>query len=1452
MDVSLSNDARQKLVATYEKLSTIEQWVVQLASVIYAPTNRTALIQLLTHVGIHDKGGKPFTNSSFKTVCESLIAKQLLVQADNKGPQCHPLIAEIATRHAIRLDRYEDLVKAVEAKLPLREMYRGGPAYFTSEFELIREVRIGLYRGDVAYINKQVEAYSRSNYSGEVDVAEIYQFICNNPFDPDWMRTLTPEIRTLACSSILDDALLILAPAGPVWEFLIEETAQSQRPDNMQQILLVEQLIFRGQFQEAKQQIQRVSDPQRHQAEAYAAMITFLQGDTEAAIAQFTQALTLLRKSSGKRKAYFQSIPGLFFILALLDNQASGAGAPRLAEALIHAQSMRQTRHWLAPIYNLLALLIQVQQGDLNKKRELIFEVGGSSNSLEMLFGAYCRYWVEPKQPPQSTLPQALASYRQQAIAGGFTWLAMEASELLTRVRPQTAKASDTKTPGQRRAPAKGMAKQGRRSTAAEGANSVAALEQARWDEVPVDEASAWRKQQGVRTLVDLLKAQEAWELCLTALTNLSAPVGVVAAPANSQRMVWLVTYSTGREGSGHCHIEPREQKINAQGAWSRGRAVALKRLKKAGELPYLTPQDLQVCAHLEAETSYSYYGYYSSDNYVFGEKTILALVGHPLVFWADGSTRIDIVKGEPELLVQKNSDESLSLQLMPDLSKTQSLMVTKESPTRLKVIEVTPQHRRIAEVLGAKNRLDVPAVAKERVLSAINAIAAIVTVHSDIGGGGGNVEAVPADAKPHVHLLPSGGGLKVAVLARPFAEDGPYYPPGTGGETVIAEIGGKRLQTLRNLKLEKQLAKAAITACPTLAETPADDGEWQVEDPEACLELLTELQELHDSVVLEWPEGEKMRISHHGGFDNLKLKIQRQNDWFETTGELQLDDSMVLDIQRLMELMAGASGRFVPLGDGQFLALTDEFRKRMEELRAFSEKSGKGRRLNPLAALTLEDWIDEVGELKADKHWKSHIQRLKEAQALEPKLPSTLQAELRDYQVEGFNWLMQLAHWGVGACLADDMGLGKTLQALALILTRAPEGPTLVIAPTSVGMNWISEAQRFAPTLNPIQFATTNRQQLLDDLQPFDFLICSYGLLQQEEVAEMLAKVQWKTIVLDEAQSIKNFATKRSQAAMNLQGDFKIITTGTPIENHLGELWNLFRFINPGLLGSLESFNQRFAGPIERYGNTAVRNQLKRLVQPFMLRRTKNQVLSELPSRTEIVLQVELSKEEMAFYEALRREAMAKLSDSDAKAGVKHLQVLAEIMRLRRACCNPKLVAPELGLPSAKLQLFGEVLTELLENKHKALVFSQFVDHLTILRQYLDEQKITYQYLDGSTPVAQRKKQVQAFQAGEGDVFLISLKAGGTGLNLTAADYVIHMDPWWNPAVEDQASDRAHRMGQKRPVTIYRLVAKNTIEEKIVELHHQKRDLADSLLEGAEISGKISTDDLLRLIQEV
>jgi SNF2 family DNA or RNA helicase len=1391
---------RSQLAQAYRQLPRLEQKIVQLFSVIYEPIARTSLMECFNQIGERDEKGRLFIAKTLKPYLDRLLEAGLLLQESGQGLQCHPLLVEIATRDALREGSFENLVQVVEKNLPLSLRWDNKTRIFKNDSQLVREVRIGIYRQDLEFINQQFDDYLKYAYGYQRDklsAEQIFQQVYNNPFDADWFRTLRPELYESGLSLILINSALNLAPADGPFALLQEGCATSgERCSDFLRLILAEQLLLRGGIEEAQQSLEHLGDGYRDNVEALRGWLAFLRGDIEQAIVHYTAALTALKKITGKRKIYFNTISGVFFILALLKDGSSA----RLAEAEGYARIIGgDSKHWLGSIYILLLKVLLFQQGDLSKKNSVVescLSDRAASHSLEALLNFLCLYWVDAESAKKRA--SKVLQFHKQAKEASYDWLAQEAAELLSRLKPSQNRGQQTKL---------------------------------------------WRQERGLQTIVDTIEPQEVWELCLNALANLPQESQDQAKIEPKRRLVWLI----GFYGQNY-QLQPKEQSLNAKGIWSQGRRIALKRLSQnLAEFDYLTPQDIRVCSQIEVDQSYSYYG---KTDYYFEEKAISALIGHPLVFWENSPTiRVEIVKGEPELLVKKGKDGQLTLEFSPTLKESREIIVLKESPTRLKVIEINAQHQRIAAIIGKENRLKVPTTAQERVLAAINSLSGIVTVHSDIGGGVESAKEVPAQSQPHVHLLPAGGGLKVAILTRPFAQGGPYFRPGKGGETVITEIDGQRLQTTRNLRSEKALAQAAIDACPTLTRQSEQDGEWLIEDPEECLEFLLELQELKDSVVVEWPEGEKLRVSRQVSFDSLRLKIERQRDWFAAEGELPLDDNLVLDLQQLLELLENTPSRFVPLADGQFLALTKEFRTRLDELRAFSEKQGKGRRFHPLASLALEDVLDEVGTLKADKHWKSHLKRLKEMQSLEPELPTTLQAQLRDYQIEGFRWLVRLAHWGVGACLADDMGLGKTLQALAAILTRAPQGPTLIVAPTSVCPNWFSEAERFAPTLNPLQFGSGDRQQILDSLQPFDVLLCSYGLLQQEEVAEMLAQVQWQTIVLDEAQAIKNFATKRSQAAMNLQGGFKLIATGTPIENHLGELWNLFRFINPGLLGSLESFNQRFAVPIEKFGDKQARHQLKKLIQPFLLRRTKSQVLDELPSRTEILLQVELSQEEMALYEALRRDAIAKLESSEANPGAKHLQVLAEIMRLRRACCNPRLVLPDTPLASAKLELFGEILEELLDNCHKALVFSQFVDHLQLLRDHLDQQKIAYQYLDGSTPAPERKKRVDAFQSGQGDVFLISLKAGGTGLNLTAADYVIHMDPWWNPAVEDQASDRAHRIGQQRPVTIYRLVAKDTIEEKIVDLHRHKRDLADSLLEGSDMSGKISTEELLRLL---
>jgi SNF2 family DNA or RNA helicase len=747
----------------------------------------------------------------------------------------------------------------------------------------------------------------------------------------------------------------------------------------------------------------------------------------------------------------------------------------------------------------------------------------------------------------------------------------------------------------------------------------------------------------------------------------------------------------------------------------------------------------------------------------------------------------------------------------------------------------------------AVKDGKKIPEAGKDVLVKVLEHFSAYLTVHTDLMIDGANVQTrqVEADSRVRVQLLPLGEGLKAEMFVKPFGEQPPYCKPGKGGKALMANHNGERLQVTRDIPSEIQNADRLLADIQTIEGFDINDGIITFGNPLDALDLLDILKKHSDIAIVEWPEGERLKVRYSANFENLTLRMKSGIDWFELQGEMQLDEETVISVGRLLELVKKSHGRFVELAEGEFIALSEQFKRRLTELSAFTTTAKNKVTINRFASASIVDSFDDFGNMKVDKAWRDFRRRLKDAQDTDTSVPATLQAELRPYQEEGYRWMMRLATWGAGACLADDMGLGKTVQAIAVMLQRASIGPALVVSPLSVRSNWISEVNRFAPSLSVKTLNNGNRTEILASLGAGDLLITSYGLLQTEETA--LTAVQWATVTLDEAHAIKNYNTKTSKAAMSLEAGFRMALTGTPIQNHLGEVWNIFQFINPGLLGTLQHFTELFIKPADK--DTRIR--LKKLISPFILRRTKTAVLDELPPKTEIVRKIELSGEEKAFYEVLRRRAIETIQNDDSPQGAHHLKALAEITRLRQACCNLKMVEPDINIESTKLSTFMEIAAELKENGHRALVFSQFVTHLTIVRKALDEQGFSYRYLDGSTPTAKREMAVKKFQAGESDLFLISLKAGGLGLNLTAADFVIHLDPWWNPAIEDQASDRAHRIGQSRPVTVYRLVAEHTIEEKIIQLHNTKRDLADSLLEGSDRSAKLSMEELLTLIKE-
>ena len=451
------------------------------------------------------------------------------------------------------------------------------------------------------------------------------------------------------------------------------------------------------------------------------------------------------------------------------------------------------------------------------------------------------------------------------------------------------------------------------------------------------------------------------------------------------------------------------------------------------------------------------------------------------------------------------------------------------------------------------------------------------------------------------------------------------------------------------------------------------------------------------------------------------------------------------------------------------------------------------------------------------------------------PTLPKDLQADLRPYQKEGVAWLEFHREAGLGALLADDMGLGKTLQALSAV-----HGRTLVIAPTSVAQNWVREARRFRPKLNVSLYYSPSRK-----LDPaVDVTVTTWSILRLD--IDLIAKTKWDTIILDEAQTIKNPDSQVARAAHRLSAPFRVALTGTPVENRLSDLWSQMNFVEPGLLGSREQFEERYGQPIAN-GDTLRAAELRQRIRPFILRRKKAEVALDLPPRTELVERCELTEQERITYDALRAAAQKEVVEA-LSGGANVIQALELLLRLRQASCHRGLIPGQKAETSSKVELLVETLDPLISEGHKVLVFSQWTSFLDLIEPALEDNRWAYTRLDGST--ADRQAVVDRFQDPNGPpVMLLSLKAGGTGLTLTAADHVVLMDPWWNPAVEDQAADRAHRIGQDKPVFIHRLVAADTVEEKILALQEDKRRLADAALSHGAGQAGLTRDDLIALL---
>ena len=1392
---------RRALYSAYLSLPDWNRDLVEILAVAYHPLSRTGIERIVSDAAIlywQDVANQN-RKLTYEDITGPLVHAGILVE-EHGSIECNGLLSELVCREALRNGRFEQWTDLLCMAALRSSVSRQSQVYDVLSRDFEYGLRASIYLNNTNVL-EQI-GYWRDWYSIS-RLHDLYEQMFDNPFDLEWMQEVYPSIRYDALTMLIRSNRTRLLPIDCYLELLqtmVDSLTLSIRdlPEYM------ECKFLSGKIDDIKDVLLDFNEAVSHEC---VGRVRCVEGNFQSSLEAFSAAMPEEKKSkkwpSKKLKRIFDKKSvrlrkeyEMFFIIASF---ATGE-KKHIRTALSYINRMQTSRQpWTKLCCEALKCAGLLKLGKIqestSRRDSVDWTTVRSGNDPTLKLITYMALYWTGWEPIEEDV-KALRLLARDANRGGYHWLSTEASVLSERFG---GKRSERNAPTRHR-------------------HSDCIL------------------------LVDAIQLRPAWEHSLAALERLgqSKRSGVRHRKPVKNRLVWWVSIAENATT-----IQPVAQTTLKSGRWSKGRKLPLSKLFGKNKPDFCTLQDLKVCAAIEVEK-----GPRSRKTYCIDSgKAFQALIGHPLVYrQKNTNVPVEVLPSEPQLQVTSESG-TVSVRLVPAMPLQGNVIVSTPTSGQVLVTVFEPKHRELNNALGGRS-LSVPETSMKRLTKAVAAVSSLLAVHSDIGVDESDATEVAADSTPRIHLTPNGQGLAAEPLVVPFESKGPSFAPGKGSQVVLAVIDQQRVKTTRDLKLEARRMNRVVASCRVLRDADRDGTIWTVPDPYDCLELVEQLQMMGDEVLVAWPKGETIRISGRATMDRLALKIRKKLDWFGIEGTVELDNGVLVSLRNLIDKAKDSKGRFLPVGDKEFIALGAAFRKRIDDIAGLSEMQGKkGLRFHATRSHAIEAITRDAGAVDADELWARQLRRFREAQQVAAPIPATLRAELRDYQVDGFQWATRLAAWGAGACLADDMGLGKTVQALAVSLRRAPNGPTLVVAPTSVCANWIDEARRFTPTLFPVQFGRGDREGQLKELGAFDLLVCSYGLLSQE--IGILSSVAWETVILDEAQAIKNRNTLRSKAAMQLQGDFRMITTGTPIENHLGEVWNLFNFINPGLLGSAKSFATKFAVPIHQHRDIEVRRRLRALLRPFILRRTKAAVLDELPPRTEITQRVQMGSEERSVYEAVRLNAIASIQASDQQAGGKHLQILAELTRLRLACCHPRLVVEDSPIGSSKLAAFLQIAAELKDSGHQALVFSQFVSHLAIVRSSLDKIGITYRYLDGSTSAGARKREVDRFQAGAADLFLISLRAGGQGLNLTAADYVVHLDPWWNPAVEDQASDRAHRIGQTRPVTVYRLVMKNSIEEKIVDLHTTKRDLADSLLEGTDLSGKLSADELLGLIRE-
>ena len=1287
---------------------------------------------------------------------------------------------------------YANLASAIALAMPIAPNLSAE----TRDQYLRRDVRNAYYAQDTNLLN-QAHRVIQNLYSDNTAECFWFDFIADEPME--WFRKLPTTFLAAFGWQFLPAAMLELQPIHQWVEVLYEQQDAMPPPVICS---LIDYAILCGDWTVIPKLLKRLPQGAAPRT-TRVACLRFLTGKDADAVSLFIDALESFRRETDSHHAYFRSIAGIFFVLALMRQNTPDT----LNAAAQYANLGINERTPHTSLYRMLEVLAHSRA-----MPEFSFDAyeWTSTRPLTDCFACIAQYWMGGDLNPKQR--KLLDELTERTANGAYRWLAEECSELTQRL------ANSRTAPPPKSHP---------------GGNLPLVL-----DCIPNENSWGERFGRIARTMSDL--------------------------PARTfHRLAWQVKF----EGEPPTvTIRPIEQHAGKNGHWSRGRRFTGYQKDffaaagiLADDVDYgveLTPQDKFACdaLHNLEELLRQTPPPPPEETRNATAKLLQALVGHPHIFLETNDNRAAIcVEATPRIHITENL-AARRYALQPTPPKTGHLLPKLENGSTIALYDFSDELRKLGQLLG--DDFQIPANAPEN-RTILAQLIQHFTVISDLPLELPEIAPTPTDTTPTLRLIPQDRGLKVEIVVSPFSAKtkNDFFAPGEGPVEMIFRQQRHIVRLVRDPQAEQDAAREIVAECPQLAADNQDEPwHWTLEG-NACYDFSFLLHELANRCHVMWPEGNRFLCRKTLSLGNVSLRTQSYQSWFAIDGEARLNDSDgTISLSDLIQA-AAEQKRFVELSDGQVVALSESLRKRLENLGRTGElvKAPETKTLQLQVCRFLAPFI--ASELNGftlagdSPEYLKWIQQYDEAMKIAPEAPPELKATLRPYQKDGFVWLARLDQAHAGACLADDMGLGKTLQAISLLLAHASEGPCLVVAPTSVCANWLAELQRFAPSIECSVFGIGNRAQTFKLLKAGQVLVTSYGLLQSENA--LFRKVHWRIAVLDEAQAIKNSHAKRSKAALSINADFRVVTTGTPVENNLTELWSIFNFILPGLLGSRENFQRRFAAPIEHDENNDAAAHLRSIVSPFLLRRRKEQVLAELPPKEDIDYLVELSPEEKEFYNKLRLSILNDLETHQESDNQRHIRVLAGITKLRLAVDHPSLVDGGANLPGSKLEAFMGLLKQVLENGHKVLVFSQFVKFLAVVRTTLDNAGIIYEYLDGAQNARDRATAVKNFQEGNVPVFLISLKAGGLGLNLTQADYVIHLDSWWNPAVENQASDRAHRLGQDKKVTIYHLQTAHTIEDKIKALHQRKRDLADQLLSDSDTIQTKSLEELLRLLRE-